>query len=62
MDAVAHEVEANTGSQVFGSEEPPIDAQYTESRADAEPKVEAETSVNPEAPVTDANALEGMSF
>ncbi len=56
VDAVAREVEDNTGSQVLGDEEPPMDTQYAESKADTEMAAKAEE------PVTDANALEGMSF
>ena len=47
MDAVAAEVEANTGKETFGDNEPPTPAAK-------EP--------TPTEPVTDENALEGMDF
>ena len=61
VDAVAAEVEANTGTETFGDDAPPIDAHYDE--AVTKPKNEATAkSQAAEAPVTDENALEGMAF
>ena len=56
VDAVASEVETNTGKEFFGDNESSIDAHYVET------DTKSKNETPKEAPVTDENALEGMDF